>query len=280
MDKSKLMELKIALSHFDNLINAMEKAPTHKERVDMIKGFPSFPGMQIEEMTVNGVKLKDSEDYKKALDITNNFFGWLEKEGVNVFDALQQRDQFFTKIRSNKLFEIAILLGSLTEVNVRIQPYFLLNTYRTIYELNQKHLCLLAKEWDVVKKNNNSPKEYQRKHIISRFSPGDSFDDLLAYFPNDLRNPIANEDWLVNGDKFVLREDGQIKEVSFMEISKQAFQLFYLISTFQVYLYKGYESFAKNKNVTPEILKNILEGLKREKKALEINIKQMEEESI
>ena len=268
MDESKLKELKEAIRKLDDIIETIEKAPTHEEKVKAIKNFPSLPGMEIDKLVVNGKQLEEYDDYQKAKKIVFGFLGWLEKEGVNVFDALQQRDDFFVKVRSTKLFEIAVLIGSLNQVDFAIQPYLLLNTYRTIYEVNHKILTLLVEEYD--KKKGTPPlKEYFWSHIKQRFCSGDFFDELSEYFDNDLRNPIAHEEWLVKDDKIFLRWKGDIKEVEFKEIAQKVYQLFFLIAVLQLYLYKGYEIFASNKQVTPQVISIILSGLKKQRAELE-----------
>ena len=96
----------------------------------------------------------------------------------------------------------------------------------------------------------------------TEFNDFSRIDELLEYFKNDIRNPVAHENWFVKNGWVWTKNKGVEKKQDMLEISKQIYDLFFFRVAMSTYLLEKYKDFAKNKNITPEEVVKFVEGIK------------------
>jgi hypothetical protein len=119
------------------------------------------------------------------------------------------------------------------------------------------------------KQNKKTNDFYYIDTFKTEFNDYSKIDDLLNYFKNDIRNPIAHENWFVKDGWVWTKNKGVEKKQDMLEISKQIYNLFYFRVALSTYLLEKYKDFAKNKNITPEEITKLIEGIKKKLKELE-----------
>jgi hypothetical protein len=258
---------KYLIGIFKELIRRMEEAKTHDERVKIMKEF-DMAQFTAEDQLLNGKKVQDYQEYKDAKSLVYDFFNWIEtQKGINVFKASHE-DPFFNEMQGNKTLMVAMLIQLLNVLPQELQAYFILNIFRTTYELNFKNMTLILHE-HLKKQNKKTNDFYYIDTFKTEFNDYSKIDDLLNYFKNDIRNPIAHENWFVKDGWVWTKNKGVEKKQDMLEISKQIYNLFYFRVALSTYLLEKYKDFAKNKNITPEEITKFIEGIKKKLKELE-----------
>ena len=252
---------------FKKLIEDIEKARTHKEKVKIMKEF-DMAQFNAEDPLLNNKKVRDYPEYQKAKSLVYDFFNWVENQkGVDVFKASND-DKFFNEMQGDKTLMIAMLIQTLNFLPQELQAYFILNIFRTAYELNFKNMTLILHE-HLKKQNKKTSDFYYMDKFKTEFSNYSKIDELMEYFKNDMRNPIAHEDWFVKNCWVLTRNKGQEQKQDMIEISKQIYELFYFRVALTTYLLEQYKNFAKDKNITPEHISKFIDGIKIKLKELE-----------
>lgn len=245
---------------FKKLIEDIEKAKTHEEKVRIMREF-DMTEFNAENQLLNNKKVKDYPEYQKAKSLVCDFFIWIENQkGVNVFKASHE-DGFFNEMHGSKTLIIAMLIQTLNFLPQELQAYFVLNIFRTTYELNFKNMTLILHEY-LKNQNKKTSDFYYIDTFKTEFNDFSRIDELLEYFKNDIRNPVAHENWFVKNGWVWTKNKGVEKKQDMLEISKQIYDLFFFRVAMSTYLLEKYKDFAKNKNITPEEVVKFVEGIK------------------
>src|SRR3989344_8290041 len=251
---------------FKNLIKKIEEAKNHEEKVKIMKEF-DMSEFSAEDQLLNDKQVKDYKEYQEAKSIVNDFLGWVQdNKGVDVFKESHE-DKFFNEMHGNKTLMVGMLIQLLNALPQELQAYFILNIFRTTYELNYKNMALIL-HGHLKKQNKKLSDFYYLDTFKTEFADYPRIDELLLYFRNDIRNPIAHEGWFVKNGWVWTKNKGVEKKQDMLEISKQIFELFYFRVAFSTYLLDKYRDFAKYKEITPEHIKKFVEGIKLKLKEL------------
>ncbi len=255
-------EAKIYLINvFKKVISDIEQAKTHQEKVKIMKEF-DMTEFNAEEQLLNGKKVRDYQEYQKAKSLVDDFFNWIEKQKKISILKASHEDKFFNEMQGNKTFMIALLIQILSQLpNQDLQAYFILNIFRTTYELNFKNMALILNEY-LKKQSKKTSNFYKIDTLKDEFSDYSRIDELMNYFRNDMRNPVAHEDWFVKSGWVWTKNKGAEKRQDMMEISKQIYELFYFRVALTTYMLNSYKDFAKSKEATPEQVSNFIKGIK------------------
>jgi len=245
---------------FKELIKNIEEAKTHREKVKIMKEFNMIQ-FSAEDQPLNNKKVKDYPEYQKAKSIVYDFFDWIESQkGINVFKASHD-DKFFNEMHGEKTLMIPMLIQMLPSLPIQLQAYFILNIFRTTYELNFKNMALILHK-HLEKQNKKTSDFYYLGTFKTEFDDYPKIDELIDYFKNDIRNPIAHENWFVKSGWVWTKNNGIEKRQDMIEISKQIYELFYFRVALTTYLLGKYKDFAKDKDITPEQVTKFIGGIK------------------
>lgn len=259
--KSYLIEV------FKKLIKEIEEARTHKGKVRIMKEF-NMAQFNAEDQLLNNKKVRDYPEYQKAKSLVCDFFNWIENQkGIDLF-KVSHTDKFFNEMQGNKTLMIAMLIQILNFLPQELQSYFILNIFRTTYELNFKNMTLILHE-HLKKQNKKTSDFYYMDTFKTEFNDYPKIDELIGYFKNDIRNPIAHESWFVKNDWVWTKNKGIEKKQDMIEISKQIYELFYFRVALSTYLLEKYKDFVRNKNITPQHISKFINGIKIKLKELE-----------
>jgi hypothetical protein len=116
---------------------------------------------------------------------------------------------------------------------------------------------------------------YKLEMFKEEFKDYSKIDEIIEYFKNDIRNPIAHEDWFVKNGWVWTKNKGQEQKQDMMNISKQIYELFFFRVALSNYLLEKYRNFAKCIQVTPQKVNEFISNLKikiKELKTKEIDI--------
>jgi len=258
---------KYLIGVFKNLIKKIEETKTHDEKVKIIKEF-DMAQFTAEDQLLNGKKVKDHQEYQNAKAIVYDFFNWIEtQKGIDILKA-SFGDKFFNEMSGDKTLMVGTLISTLNSLTSDLQAYFILNIFRTTYELNFKNMTLILHE-HLKKQNKKTNDFYYLDTFKTEFNDYPKIDDLLNYFKNDIRNPVAHENWFVKGGWVWTKNKGVEKKQDMLEISKQIYELFYFRVALFTYFSDRCNGFVKDKNITPEKISDLIEGIKRKLKELE-----------
>jgi len=264
---------KYLINRFEDIIKSIETAPNHEEKAKIMKEF-DMSQFKAEDSLLNGKPVKDYEEYQRAKQLVYDFFNWIEKQkGVNVFKA-SHNDPFFNEMQGNKTLSVAMLIQTLPILPVELQAYIMLNIFRTTYELNFKNLTLILHE-SLKKQQKKTFDFYKLKTFKEEFKDYPRIERVMYYFKNDIRNPIAHEDWFVKNGWVLTKNKGQEQKQDMMELSRQIYELFFFRVALSTYLLEKYRDFAKSIQVTPQMVNKFISELKikiEELKAKENNI--------
>jgi len=252
---------------FKKLIKDIEETKTHQEKVKIMEEF-NMTQFTAEDQPLGDKTVKDYPEYQKAKNLVYDFFKWIEEnKKIDLLKAMHE-DPFFNESQGVKTMLIAMTLQILQAVSTEMQVYLVLNIFRTTYELNFKNMTLILNE--VFKKEGKQTKPfYYIDTFENEFVDYPRLDEVKNYFKNDIRNPIAHEDWFVKNGWLWTRHKGLEKKQDMMEISKQIYELFYFRVALSTYLLGKYKDFAKDKDITPQHVSKFIEGIKTKLKELE-----------
>jgi len=251
---------------FKKLIEDIEKAKTHEEKVKIMKEF-DMAQFNAESQPLGNKIVSDYPEYQKAKNLVYDFFKWIEEnKKIDILKATHE-DPFFNESQGEKTILIAMTLQILQGAPIEMQVYLILNIFRTTYELNFKSMILILNE--VLKKEGKQTKQfYYIDNFENEFVNYPKLYEIREYFKNDIRNAVAHEDWFVKNGWLWTRYKGEEKKRDMMEISKQIYELFYFRVALSTYLLEKYRSFAKDKNITPQHISKFIEGIKIKLKEL------------
>ena len=255
---------------FEDILKKMEGARNHEEKVKFMKEF-DMQELKAENQPLGDKQVKDYPEYQKAKSLVYDFFDWVEKQkGINIFKASYE-NPFFNEMQGNKTLSIAMIIQILPLLPIELQAYFILNIFRTTYELNFKNMALILHE--SLKKQGEKTFDFYDLDIFKReFQDYPMLNELLEYFKNDLRNPIAHEDWFVKNGWVWTKNKGQEQKQDMNEISRQIHELFYFRVALSTYLIDGYRDFAKNIQVTPQQVNDFVTNIKAKMEEIKNNL--------
>jgi hypothetical protein len=258
---------KYLIGVFKKLVENMSKAKSHEEKVKIMKDFDMIQ-FSAEDQLLNNKKVKDYKEYQDAKTLIWDFFNWVETDkGIDLFKASHE-DPFFNEMHGNKTLMVAMLIQTLNFLPEELQAYFILNIFRTTYELNFRNMTLILHS-HLQKQNKKTNDFYYIDTFKTEFSDYPRLSDLLNYFRNDIRNPVAHENWFIKNGWVWTKNKGIEKKQDMVEISKQIYELFYFRVALSTYLLEKYKDFAEKKGVTPEQVSKFIEGIKLKIKELE-----------
>lgn len=248
------------IGKFEEIIKSIENARNHEEKVKLMKEF-DMTQFKAEEQMLGDKQVKDYPEYQKAKPIVYDFFEWVEKQkGIDVFKVTHE-SPFFNEMQGSKTMSIAMLIQMLPVLPIELQAYFVLNVFRTTYELNFKNMSLILHA-SLKKQGKKTLAFYYIDQFKNEFQDYPQIDKLMEYFKNDIRNPIAHEDWFVKNGWLWTRNKGIEKKQDMNEISQQIYELFYFRVALSTYLLEKYKDFAKNIQVTPQQVKDFVKSIK------------------
>lgn len=255
------------INFFEDFLKRLEEAKNFEEKVKIFRDF-NMSDFDAEGRILNGKPVKDYQEYQNAKSLILDFFNWLEKnKNFNVF-SVSTSDNFYNNMHGDKTLMVAKLIQLLPSLPIDLQTYFILNIYRTTYELNFKNMSLLINELRR-KQNKNTVDYYNLENLKNEFQDYPQINSLLNYFKNDLRNPIAHEGWFIKNGWVWTNNKGVEKKQDLLEISKQVYDLFYFRVALTTYLMNQFPNIIKNKDITPEQITRFIEGIKNKLKELE-----------
>lgn len=244
---------------FEEIIENVEQAQSHKEKEKILKEF-DMTRLNPEEQSMGVKKIKDDKNYQKIKKDLYELFEWIEKERkVNVFN-LVYKNKFLIKNQNFKFPLILNLINNFlqtTKLDVKI--FLLLNIFRMVYELNLKNLIVIL---DNILKDSKRPikKFYDFEDIYNEFRAYPHINIIKSYFANDIRNPIAHEDWLLENNQIVIKDKVE-RIFSMEELSLQIYELFFFRVALQSYIIEKFDKWEKP--FTPQQINSLLDGFKK-----------------
>jgi hypothetical protein len=255
------------IKSFREVINKIEGAKTHGEKVKVIKEW-DMTQYSAEDQPLENKPVKDYPEYQKAKTLVYDFFNWVESQkGVNIIKATHE-DPFFNEMSGNKTLMIAELIQMLPYLPVELQAYFVLNIFRTTYELNFKNLTLILNEY-LKRQNKKTSDFYYMDDFKTEFADYTKMNDLLEYFKNDIRNPVAHENWFIKNEWVWTKNKRIEKKEDMLEISKQIYELFYFRVALSTFMLEGYRKHTKDKSMSTEQVSKFVEGIKQKIQEIE-----------
>lgn len=252
---------------FKEIITKMENAKTPEDKIKIMKEF-DMTQFTAEDQLLNGKKVVEYQEYQNAKSLVYDFFNWIEtQKGINIFKASHE-EPFFNEMHGNKTLMVAMLIQVLNVLPQELQAYFILNIFRTTYELNFKNITLILNA-HLKKQNKKTNDFYYIDTIKTEFGDYPKIDELIKYFKNDIRNPVAHENWFVKDGWVWTKNKGQEEKQDMLEISKEIYNLFYFRVALSTYLLEKYKDFAKNKDITSEQVSKFIESIKNKLNELE-----------
>ena len=245
---------------YEEIIEKIEQTSSYTEKEKILKEFDILK-LNSENALFGAEKIKDNEDYKKTKKIIYKFLEWIEKERkVDVFKIIY-KDSFYIKNQNFKFPLIANLLKLIPQSKLEVKVYLILNTFRTTYELNLRNLIVIL---DNLLRNSGRPtkKFYEFKDFYEEFSDYLNIQDIKKYFANDIRNPIAHEDWILENNLIKMKDKGIEKSFSIRELSSQIYELFFFRVAIQSYVMEGCKRLIETKNLTPQQIDSMIDIFK------------------
>jgi len=128
------------IKKFEEILQSIENAKTHEEKARLMREF-DMTQFNAEEQILGDKQVKDYQEYQKAKSLVYDFFDWIEKtKSINIF-KVSHSSPFFNEMQGGKTLVIAMLIQLLQQLPMELQAYFILNTFRTTYELNFKNMA-------------------------------------------------------------------------------------------------------------------------------------------
>jgi len=252
--------IQFMIEFFDDYLKKLKSAGSPQEQIRI---FQELDMLQFgaEEQILNGQKIKDNPDYQKAKEIVFDFLDWVHKtRNIDIVDV-SHKDKFFNELQGGRTLLIAQLIQNIKEMPIELQEYFLMNIFRTTYELNFKNMELILHE--VFIKKEKIKDYYDLSDFKNEFADYLRFNEILDYFKNDIRNPIAHENWFVKNGRLWTKNKAEEKKRDFMEISKEIYTIFFFRVAVVTYLMSHYKDFAKSIKIKPEEIKVKIENLEK-----------------
>lgn len=251
---------------YEEIIKKVEQASSYQEKEKILKEF-EISKLNAENTLFKNEKIKDNENYKKIKKTIYEFLEWIEKERkVNVFNIIY-KDNFYIKNEGFKFPVIANLLSLIPQAELGVKIYLILNTFRTVYELNLKNLVIIL---DNLLKESGRPtkKFYDFRDIDKEFSDYPNIQEIKKYFANDIRNPIAHEDWFLENNLIKMKDKGIEKNFSVEEIFLQIHDLFFFKVAIKSYVLEGCEKIIKEKDLIPHQINSLIDIFKKKMKEI------------
>jgi len=167
------------IEKFEKIIQNIKKAKSLEEKKRLMAEGIKLQ-FNIEEQILNTKKIKDYPEYQKCKELIYDFFNWVENRiRINIFEATYE-DKFFNEVHIERTLTIASLLQILNFLPIELQAYFVLNIFRTTYELNFKNMTLILHKCR--KRGSNSGKRF---YSLDDFKS--EFKDYPKYFVLEIR---------------------------------------------------------------------------------------------
>jgi ribosomal protein S8 len=247
---------------FRDALNRLKNANTHEERISALKSSNLIEGINFEEILVGDRKIKDYEEYQRVKKLVFNFFNFItEERKINLIQAFY-KDNFHSSVENFTMILIGDLFKTLQTINnEKVQSYLILNIFRTIYELNLKDTFFIYKE--ILEKKNKEAKkasDYSFRDLEIEFMDYPEIEKIAEYFRNDLRNPIAHEEWFLNEKIVYMRNKEEIKKYDLDIIASEIHELLFFRVAVLSCLMKNYDKIVEKIN-TPEQIKALIKNL-------------------
>ena len=247
------------INFFEDFLKKIEEEKCFEKKVEIFREF-NMSDFNAEGQLLNGKPIRDCQDYQITKSLIINFFNWLEQnKNINVFNA-SNADNFYNQMYGEKTLMVAKLIQLISSLPQDLQIYFILNIYRTTYELNFKNMCLLIDQSRTNRGVNVS--EYSIQNLEDEFRDYPKIEEIMKYFKNDLRNPIAHEDWFIKNNWVLTRNKKDENKKDLQEISMQIYDLFYFRVALTTYLLEQFPNFMKNIKITNEQISKFVENIK------------------
>jgi hypothetical protein len=245
------------------VLRKIEGAKTPEEKLEYYLEFISKE-FELEVQVLGNVQIKDIKEYQDIKKVVFDFLTKIEQNfKVNFFIELN-KDQFETDNINYKLPLMVPLINLTQTLPLESKDYILLNLFRTTYELNLKPLKTILKSV-LIKEGKKLFNGINFWQIFMKEFNYPEAQGIRDFFINDIRNPIAHEDWFLDkGGNIKLRDNqGQIVSYNDNQISLEIHKLFFLRVAITSYLMKSSMEFTKSKITTKEEIDNLIEGFKK-----------------
>ena len=227
--------LSLAKACLQKIQTDLPSVNTPEKMVELLNQFTSGEGLpNVEEYEFNGETLKNIQEYKEIRKELFDFFEWItQQKGVNVTVELNKEvsDVLRTTEKQSRTAEVIKCAQSSSGT---LKKYLTLNSYRTAYEVTWQYFSKIISAY-MTTQGKVVPPHIELKNL-EEFKDYQNIDKIRRLFPNDLRNPIAHEDWVIENENSVrLRNKGVDDVKTLLDIERETVLLFFCQSAIIYY---------------------------------------------